>query len=378
MRKKKTGASQAFCRFRALTRKEFYQLIRDKSSILMGVVLPLLLILIIGYGLSLDVEHVPTAVVLEDHSPTARSAASFTQGSRYFSPSYVSSMSQAVDLMDHGEVKAILRFPTDFTEKLNRGQGEVQLILNGQEATTAMSVQGYVESAVLTWAASRGTGQQGLGQVTAVPRIWFNDANTSTWFFVPGILMLVLTISGVFLTAVVMAREWERGTFESLFVTPVRVMELIIAKVLPYFCVAFLGMLLCLLTGWLLYDLPLRGSLLLILGESMLYLIIALAIGLVISSLTKNQFLACQVSLLLSFLPSVMLSGFIFDLHSQPLAIQWVSKILPTTYYLELMKSLFLAGNYWPLIVRDTLALVGFAIFFIGLAFHLTRKKVEE
>lgn len=374
---KKNKASQAVTRFVALTRKEFYQLFRDNSSILMGIVLPLLLILIIGYGLSLDVEHVPTAVVLEDHSPTARSAASFTQGSRYFSPVYVHSMDQAEEMMNRGEVNAILCFPTDFTEKLARGEGEIQLLLNGEEATTAKSVQGYVESAVLTWAASR-ISSQGLGQVTVVSRIWFNDANTSAWFFVPGILMLVLTISGVFLTSVVMAREWERGTFESLFVTPVRIMELILAKVLPYFCVAFFGMVLCLVTGWLLYDLPMRGSLLLILAESMLYLINALAIGLVISSLTKNQFLACQVSLLLSFLPSVMLSGFIFDLHSQPLAIQWVSKFLPTTYYLELMKSLFLAGNYWPLILKDTAVLVGFAVFFIGLAFHLTRKKVEE
>ena len=209
-----------------------------------------------------------------------------------------------------------------------------------------------------------------------VPRVWFNDANTSSWFFVPGILMLVLTISGVFLTAMVMAREWERGTFESLFVTPVRILEVILAKVIPYFTVAMVGMLLCLVAGRLCYDLPMRGSLGLILGESMLYLVIALSLGLVISAITKNQYLACQVALLVSFLPTVMLSGFLFDLHSEPLVIQVISRFLPTTYYLELMKSLFLAGNYWPLILENTAILLGYALCFIWLAFFLTRKKV--
>lgn len=364
-------------RFMALTRKEFFQLIRDQSSILLGVVLPLILILIIGYGMSLDVDHVPTAVVMEDHSPTARSVASFTIGSKYFSPNYVTSMAEAQELMKEQKVNAILRFPTDFTAAYNRGEGKVQLILNGEEATTAMSVQGYVEGAISSWVTANAIRSASVGQITPVTRIWFNDANTSTWFFVPGILMLVLTISGVFLTAVVMAREWERGTFESLFVTPVRILELILAKVLPYFLVAMVGMILCLIAGWILYDLPMRGSMALILGESMLYLVIALAMGLVISAMTKNQFLACQVSLLLSFLPTIMLSGFLFDLHSQPHFIQVISKFLPTTYYLQVMKSLFLTGNYWPLILKNTGIMIAFALFFIGLAFHVTRKKVE-
>lgn len=366
-----------FRRLAALTRKEFCQMLREKSSFLMGVVLPLVLIFIIGYGMSLDVEYVPTAVVLEDTSPTARSAAGFAAGSRYFSPVYVHSLPEAEQLMRTHKVKMIVRFPADFTEQLYRGNGQIQLLLNGEEATTAMSGQAYVEAAVMSWAASREAAASGRGQVTAVPRVWFNDTNTSTWFFVPGILMLVLTISSVFLTAMVMAREWERGTFEALFVSPVRIMEIILAKVIPYFTVAMVGMLLCLTAGRLLYDLPMRGSMVLIIGESMLFLVIALGIGLVISALTKNQYLACQVALLVSFLPTVMLSGFLFDLHSQPWGVQLVSRLLPMTYYLALMKSLFLSGNYWPLIVKNTLILLGYALLFIGLAFYLTRKKVE-
>ncbi|WP_432646761.1 ABC transporter permease [Mitsuokella sp.] len=366
-------------RLAALVRKETRELLRDNSSLALGVVLPLVLILIIGYGMSLDVKNVPTAVVIEDSSPLARQAVSFTQGSEYFEPVFVSSLQEGEEMIRRHQVDAMLVVPPDFSARFAEGKGRLQVILNGTEATTAMSAQGYFEAGILSWAASEGA-KRGLssGGIEIVPRIWFNDANTSTWFYVPGILMLVLTISGVFLTSVVMAREWERGTFESLFVTPMKILELILAKTIPYFVIAMLGMLLCLIVGRELYDLPMRGSLVLIIGESMLYLIVALGIGLVISALTKNQFLACHVSLMISFLPSVVLSGFLFDLHAEPAAIRVVSSLIPTTYYLELMKSLFLSGNYWPLIARDTAILVLFALFFLGWAFRMTRKKVES
>ena len=363
----------------ALTRKETRELLRDNSSLALGVVLPLVLILIIGYGMSLDVKEVPTAVVLEDSSPFAREAVRFTQGSEYFAPVYVTSLSEGEAMLRRHEVDAMLVVPPDFSARFAEGRAKMQVILNGTEATTAMSAQGYFEAGVLTWAAGEGA-KRGLspGGIAIESRIWFNDANTSTWFYVPGILMLVLTISGVFLTSVVMAREWERGTFESLFVTPMKILELILAKTIPYFVIAMLGMVLCLVVGRVLYDLPMRGSLVLILGESMLYLVVALGIGLVISGLTKNQFLACHVSLRISFLPSGVLTGFLFDLHAEPMAIRVVSSLIPPTYYLALMKSLFLSGNYWPLIVRDTAVLIAFALFFLGWAFHMTRKKVES
>lgn len=362
-------------RIYALTIKEFRELLRDRSSLLMGVALPLLLIFIIGYGLSLDVKNVPTAVVLEDSSPTARRAVSFTQGSPYFSPVFVHSLHEAEELMLSHTVEAILRVPVNFTSALSRGDAQIQIITNGVEATTAMSAESYLEAGILTWAAQQAFTD--AGGVTVVSRVWFNDANTSTWFYVPGLLMLVLTLSGVFLTAVVMAREYERGTFEALFVSPMRVYELILAKIIPYFIIALSGMLLCLTAGCTLYDLPMRGSLSLILGVSTLYLIVALGLGLVISTVTKSQFLACQVSLLVSFLPSVMLSGFLFDLHTMPPFIRFISQIFPTTYYLQLLKTLFLAGNYEPLLLRNTLILSGFALLFLSIAFHLTRKEVS-
>ena len=368
-------------RLGALLRKEVFQLIRDNSSLLMGIVLPLMLILIIGYGMSLDVKHVPVAVVLEDNSPTARQMVSFTDGSEYSNPTYVYDMKIATKMLTAHEADAIIVVPADFTSKLYRQEAQIQLILNGGDATTAQVTGAYVSTVVLakaaSMAASTEAGNRGYGQITVDSRLWFNDANTSTWFFVPGILMLVLTITGVFLTAIVMAREWERGTFESLFVTPVRVWEIVVAKILPYFAVAVGGLCLCLVAGRMLYDLPMRGSLILIVGVSMLYLMVALCIGLVISALTRNQFVACQVAVYVSFLPSVMLSGFIFDFHSEPIAIQVIGELFPTTYYLQLLKSLLLVGNNWALIIKNGLILLGYLGLFFGLTFRLTRKKVE-
>ena len=366
-------------RLRALVRKEFLQLGRDRSSLLLGVFLPLLLILLIGYGISLDVKNVPIAVVLEDASPAARRAVSFLDGSDYFSPYYVTSLKEGESLLRRRDAEAILVLPPDFSRQLAHGQARAQAILYGVNTTTAMTAQGYLEAGFMAAEAEAAySAPHAPGYVTTENRLWFNDANTSTWFFIPGLIMLIMTIVGVFLTAVVMAREWERGTFESLFVTPVQAAELILAKMIPYFCVAMAGMILCLLAGRFLYELPLRGSLLLILGTSMLYLIVALGIGLTISAVTKKQFVACQIALLVSFLPSVMLSGFLFDLHSQPLVIRVISQLFPTTYYLQILKSLFLTGNHWPLLVKNSLLLAGYAVFFLGLAGHITRKKVQE
>ena len=367
-------------RLRALVHKEFLQLGRDRGSILLGVVLPLLLILLIGYGISLDVKNVPTAVVLEDASPTARDAVSFLDGSPYFSPRYVTSMKEAERLLKSRDVDVILRLPPDFSRRLAQGDAKAQAVLYGVNTTTAMSAQAYLEAGFAALAAQESAvlTQEPAGQAAVESRLWFNDANTSSWFFIPGLIMLIMTIVGVFLTAVVMAREWERGTFESLFVTPVRAAELILAKMIPYFCVAMAGMGLCLIAGRFLYELPMRGSLLLILGVSMLYLVVALGIGLTISAVTKNQFVACQIALLVSFMPSLMLSGFMFDPHSQPVVIRAISRLFPTTYYLELLKSLFLAGNNWPLLIKNSLLLTIYAVFFLALAGKITRKKVEE
>lgn len=368
-------------RLASLIKKEFCQLKRDNSSLLIGIFLPLVLIFLIGFGISLDVKHVPVAIVLEDTSPTAQDMLSFATGSDYFNPRYVTSMHAAEELMQEREVDAIIRIPPDFTQALYAQNAKVQVILYGTDSTTANMVRGYIESSLAQWqsenlrkifptAASQPT-------VTITARTWFNDANSSTWYLIPGLLVLIITIVGVFLTGLVMAREWERGTLESMFVTPVRPLEILLAKMVPYFCIAMVGFAICLLAARYVFAVPLEGSLLMLIATSMLYLLVALGIGLVISAVTKNQFLACQYTIVVSLLPTMMLTGFLFDLRSVPEWIRVVGYILPATYYMEIAKTLFLAGNNWQLLIKNSLILTAYAVFFLGLALHVTRKKLE-
>ena len=364
----------------ALVRKEVKQLLRDRSNLMVGIALPGVLILIFGYGLSFDVKHAPVAVVIEDPSPMANDVMAGMRLSPYLDPKPVHDMHSAVALLGDREVNAILRIPSDFSRRLRVGDAHLQLILHGADANTARTVQGYVQSSLQAWAGEQE--QRGAGTATPIgtvhleQRLWFNEANTSTWFLVPGLLVLITTLVGAFLTALVMAREWERGTLEALFVTPVRPLEILLAKIIPYFGVGLIGLGMCLLAARFLFEVPLRGSLLLILLLSVFYMFVALGIGLLISAVTKNQFNASQIALIASFLPALMLSGFIYDLRNMPWPVQTVGHALPATYYLEALKSLFLAGNLWPMVLRNCAILLGYAVVLLAAARVKTRKRI--
>lgn len=367
-------------RLTAMIKKEFRQLVRDNSSILIGIFLPIILIFIIGYGVTLDVKNVPVAVVLEDTSPTAHDVLSFLNGSEYFSPIYVTSMYEAVELMDDRKVDAVLKIPSDFSENLYKQKSSIQLILYGVDSSTATTVKGYIEVSIKQWEALNNSAfmnSPSAGNILIENRMWFNDSNSSTWYFIPGLIVLIMTIVGVFLTSLVMAREWERGTLESLFISPIKPLEILLSKMIPYFCTAMIGFSLCLVAARVLFKVPIHGSLLIIIFCSMLYLFVSLGMGLIISSITKNQFLASQVALVVSFLPAMMLTGFLFDLRSVPVFIRNIGQILPATYYLQLLKSLFLGGNNWNLILKNCLILSAYAVFFVSTALKVTKKSLE-
>jgi ABC-2 type transport system permease protein len=369
----------------ALTRKEIRQLLRDKSNLGIGLVLPIVLILIFGYGLSLDVRHAPVAVVLEDASPAAADVVAGLQLSLAISPVLLRSMHDAQQLMRERRVDAIVRIRGDFAGQLAAGHARIQLIVHGADAGRARIIESYVAGALGQWAVRHADRQRAatgapaaasVGTVTIEQRLWFNAANTSTWYLVPGLIVLIMTLVGAFLTALVMAREWERGTLEALFVTPVRPTEILLAKIIPYFAVGMIGLTLCLLAARFLFEVPMVGSLAVLLLASVLYLMVALGLGLVISSVTKNQFMASQLALITSFLPALMLSGFLFDLRNVPLVIRAVGQVLPATHFMELIKTLFLAGNVWPLIVKDCAILAGYALVLLVLARLVTRKRL--
>ena len=350
-------------RIRALVSKEGHQIVRDPSSIAIGVVLPLILILLFGYGLSLDVKNVPLAVVIEYPTPEAVELAAGFQLSPYFHPWMMRSMPPAQQALLEHRVDGIVRIPADFSRRIGAGDAEVQLIVHGGDANRARIIEGYVQGAVGIWAARlQAQGQAGpSGPVNLQSRLWFNESNDSRYFLVPGLIVLVMTLIGGLLTAMVMAREWERGTLESLLVTPVRSEEILLGKTLPYFVLALFGFMLCVLSAKFLFHVPLRGSVWALLGASMLYVLIALGIGLLISSWVKNQLVASQLTMLVTFLPAFMLSGFLFDLRSVPTPVRLITYILPARYYVAVLQSVFLAGDVWTVIIPNTLALAAMA-----------------
>lgn len=368
-------------RLRALTRKETRQLLRDRSNLFVGLLLPVVLILLFGYGLSFDVKDARIAVVMQNNSQAAREAAMGLTGSTYLSPVWMHDMHEAEAGMMGGEIDAILRVPHDFLRQLALGEARVQLILNGVDSTTANAIEGYVTGALsvpLEKRAERmGGTQAAAGSVVIVQRTWFNEPGESTWFLVPGLLVLILTLIGAFLTSLLVAREWERGTLEAIFVTPVRPLELVLAKLAPYMVIGTIDLVMCLLAARWLFEVPMRGSLPIIIAVSLLYLLVSLSLGLLISALARNQFAASQIALLVSFMPALMLSGFVFDLRNVPTVIRAISQLLPATHFMGLIKTLFMAGDYWPDILRSSLILSLYAAVLITFTCRALRKTMD-
>ena len=381
-----TGAphrSTFWSRLVALTKKETRQLVRDPSSIAIGIGLPAVLILLFGYGISLDVNNAPVAVVMEDTSPAVVDVLSGLQLSPYITLSRASSMKEAERMMTAREVDAILRVPGDFSAQLAAGHGKLQLVVHGTDATTARIIQGYVGGAVAQWSLHRQDrganaveNPSSIGVVVVLHRLWFNAANTSSWYLVPGLMVLIITVVAALLTSMVVAREWERGTLEALFVTSVRPLEILLAKLVPYFGVSMIGLAMCGLAAHFLFHMPAKGSLLILLFASLIYMMFALGFGLLISAAIKNQFIACQTALVTTLVPVLMLSGFLFDLNNVPLVVHVVGELLPATHYLELLKTLLLAGNVWPMIVKDCLILVAYALVVLFAARRATQKRI--
>jgi ABC-2 type transport system permease protein len=363
----------------ALIRKESLQMRRDPSSIAIGVLLPVMLVLLFGYGLSLDVKNVPVAIVLEAPTPEATEMAAGFALSPYFHARTLIAMPEAMALMTSRKVDVIVRIRPDFARQLALGNAEVEVLLHGSDANYARLVQAYAEGAIVQWAQRRqAEGQNSItGPVMIESRLWFNEANDSHYFLVPGLIVLVMTLIGAFLTALVMAREWERGTLEALFVTPVQVTEILIGKTVPYFVLGVAGLALCLFSAKFLFDVPFRGSVIVLMLISMLYLLVSLGVGLLISSAVKNQFVASQLAVLTTFLPAMMLSGFLFDIRSMPMFLRVLTQLLPARYYVDLLQTLFLAGNVWAVILPDTAVLAGMATFFLWRAHSITRKRLE-
>ena len=367
-------------RLRGLIRKEFLQIIRDPSSIAIAFVMPVVLLLLFGYGVSLNAMHVPMAVVLEKPGPDGYGFAARLQGSAYFRPVVMATMQQAQRALMHRRVDGIVCLRSSFARDLTQpGGATIQVILNGVDANNARLVSGYVQNAWEGWASQRAAerGKPAPFAVHIEQRVWFNSQVRSRNFLVPGLIAVIMTLIGALLTALVVAREWERGTMEALLVTPVQLPELLLGKLIPYYILGMGGMALSVLMAVFLFHVPLRGSVVFLFLASSLFLLAALGMGMLISTVTKNQFVAAQVAIITTFLPAFILSGFIFDISSMPRVIQIITHVLAARYFVSILHTIFLAGDVWPVLWPNALALAVMVMIFLGLTRRKSRKRLE-
>jgi ABC-2 type transport system permease protein len=367
-------------RLRGLLRKESLQVIRDPSSLAIAFVMPFILLLIFGYGVSLDAKAVPLALVVEQPD---RNSASLTAGffhSPFFNPERFATVQDAEGAMANHRVQAILWLRSNFSRQLLSGAGApIGVIVNGTDANTARLIEGYLQQVWATWLASYSASR---GLPATVParmelRVWFNPAVTSTDFLVPGLIAVIMTLTGALLTAMVVAREWERGTMEALMVTPASIHEIILSKLLPYFVMGMGGMLLSVAMAVELFRVPVQGSWWLLLFSAAVFLLCALGMGLLISTVSRNQFVAGQIAIIVTFLPAFLLSGFIFDIQSMPAVIQLLTHVVAARYFVTIAQSLFLAGDVWSVVLPNLCALALMAAVFLGLARLSARKRLE-
>ncbi len=367
-------------RMRGLLRKEALQIRRDPSSIALAMVLPIVLLFLFGYGVSLDAENVPIAVVADDCGESARELAARFEGSRYFQVSQLHTMREAIRWLEHGKVDGIVQVQSDFTSRLHgRGLAQIQLIVDGIDANRARLIQGYTRGVLQKWIEVNTVQGEAVAApaVSVTQRIWFNPSTESRNFLIPGLVTLIMTLTGILLTALVVAREWERGTMEALMVTPLRRIDFLMGKIVPYFVLGMLGMGLTVTAAVTIFQVPLKGSLAVLVLMSALFMLASLGLGLLISSAIRVQFVAAQISIVTGFLPALFLSGLLFDLESTPAPIQVVSHLVPARYFVDISHTLFMAGDIWPVLLPDALALAAMATLFLALAFLKTTKRLE-
>jgi ABC-2 type transport system permease protein len=366
-------------RLKGLIRKESYQIVRDPSSIAIAFILPMILLFLFGYGVSLDAKYVPIAVVVEHQSnETSDFLAGFRQ-SKYFVPVMMTDIQTAEQAMIERKVDGIVWLREDFGKKiLNTGDAPIGVFVNGVDANRARIIEGYVQGVWGKWLerASIESGRPLYIPVQVKERIWFNAQMRSRNFLVPGLIAVIMTLIGALLTAMVVAREWERGTMEALMVTPVQVREIILGKIIPYFIMGMGGMTLSVIMATWLFNVPLKGSLWVLFAGSSLFLVTALSMGLLISVVAKSQFVAGQVAIIVTFLPAFILSGFIFDISSMPAIIQTLTHVIAARYFVSMLQTVFLAGDVWTIIVYDGLALMAMALIFLLIVKKRMKKRL--
>jgi len=368
-------------RLEAIMVKEVLQILRDPSSILIGLILPVFLTLLAGYSTNLDIEHLAIGLALEDASPEARDLAASFGATKYFKVSPGHDRREFTNDLVTGRLVGLVVIPQTFGRDLARADRSVpfQVIADGSVPNTATFLQNYAEGVWQSWmeVRARTLGGQATQPVQLVPRTWYNQELFSLNSLLPGGMAINLTLIGALLTALVVAREWERGTMEAMLATPVGRFEMLLGKLLPYFLLGMGAMAICLGITLFVFGVPFRGSLPALTLVSAVFMVSALGLGLLISSLSSNQFVASQAAILAAFLPAYFLSGYLFEPSSMPLPIELLSRCIAARYYVSSLKTLFLVGDVWGVLLPDMAGMAIIAVVMLGLTLRSTARKLS-
>jgi ABC-2 type transport system permease protein len=370
----------------AIAKKEFIHIYRDWRSLALVILMPAILMLLFGYAVTLDVKKVPMAVLDQDGTQDSLSFVHQFSGSPYFDLKiFVRNEKEITQLIDEGKVKMGLVLPWDFSRMIKAGRKvPVQVLLDGTDSNTANIILSYVQAVVRqynqekTFLKVERMGRKKLNApVEGRIRVWFNEDLESKNYFIPGLVAVIMSIIGVLLTGQVIVREWERGTMELLISTPVKKGELMIGKLFPYFFLGLVDLTLAVLMGKWVFQVPLRGSIALLFCLSSIYIFVALALGLTISTVAKTQILANQMAMIIGFLPTFLLSGFTFVIANMPLWLQIVTYGIAPRYYVTMLKEIFLKGADFSFLWTETLILVGMMIAGIWIATKSFKKELR-
>lgn len=372
-------------RFLAVAKKELVQVLRDSRSLIIVLIMPIILVLLFGYGVNLDLKHLPIYVYDRDGSQQSQDLLKRFQASDYFEiVKVVNDYSDFTRAIDDGHAQMGIVIPWDFSQRLRDGRAvKVQALVDATDDNTAnvligyaqAVVQGYSSDVQLDWLRDRGQ-IANPAPVIVETRTWYNEDLESSAFIVPGVLALVMSVIGAFLTSLTIAREWERGTMEQLISTPVTPLEIMFGKLVPYFAIGMIDVIVCALIALYWFQVPFRGSFLTLLFSSAMFMIVVLSMGFFLSVIAKNQLAASQLALLTTFLPAFLLSGFLYEIEQMPVVVQWITRILPATYYVSVLKKIFLKGSPASLLYADLIPLAIFTFVLALLATHSFQKRL--
>ena len=369
-------------RLRGLASKEIKQIIRDPSAILIAFLMPIVLLIVNGFGINFDASHMKVAVVISAPEEQVRGMLETLAASPYLAPVAMTDTRTAEAAVIRGDVRGMLVVRNDFSQRLARSArwpAQAGLSINATDPNTARILEGYVSGALLTWLSGQAMQQRlsPAGGIDLHDRYWFNPELRSADAIVPGVIAMVMTMTGTLLTALIVAREWERGTMESMLASPAALPEITFARLGCYFVLGMGSMALSVVMAVGLFGLPFRGTIVALALASALFLVFALGFGLLISTVSRNQFVAAQVAFIATMLPAMMLSGMLFDIDSMPRWLQIITYIVPARYLVSILQTLFLAGDVWAVILPNLLCLAVAAIVAVGATLMVTHRRLD-